>query len=125
MLCLFFFILLCLKNIMWNFYCLQFREKAHRAKKSLQRRAILKEEKKAAALAAGLDWQSDSEDETLVNWLYMSLYFRHMILCLPFKEFCYFSDQIEWHCFVAEGKTRTTAARLSKWARSSSVYFTC
>ncbi|KAG6526642.1 hypothetical protein ZIOFF_016636 [Zingiber officinale] len=40
-------------------------EKAHRAKKSLQRRAILKEEKKAAALAAGLDWQSDSEDETL------------------------------------------------------------
>ncbi|KAG6530428.1 hypothetical protein ZIOFF_012660 [Zingiber officinale] len=41
------------------------REKAHRAKKSLQRRAILKEEKKAAALAAGLDWQSDSEDETL------------------------------------------------------------
>ncbi|THU53836.1 hypothetical protein C4D60_Mb10t18610 [Musa balbisiana] len=37
--------------------------KAVRAKKSLQKLAALKEEKKAAALAAGLDWQSDSDDE--------------------------------------------------------------
>ncbi|URE48401.1 general transcription factor 3C polypeptide [Musa troglodytarum] len=37
--------------------------KAVRAKKSLQKLASLKEEKKAAALAAGLDWQSDSDDE--------------------------------------------------------------
>ncbi|CAL9099031.1 unnamed protein product [Musa textilis] len=37
--------------------------KAVRAKKSLQKLASLKEEKKAAALVAGLDWQSDSDDE--------------------------------------------------------------
>ncbi|RRT40538.1 hypothetical protein B296_00040016, partial [Ensete ventricosum] len=37
--------------------------KAVRAKKSLQKLAALKEEKKAAALAAGLDWPSDSDDE--------------------------------------------------------------
>ncbi|KAH7667044.1 RNA polymerase III transcription factor TFIIIC protein [Dioscorea alata] len=39
--------------------------KASRAKKSLQKKAVIREEKKAAALAAGMDWQSDnSEDET-------------------------------------------------------------
>ncbi|KAM0938510.1 putative tetratricopeptide-like helical domain superfamily [Dioscorea sansibarensis] len=39
--------------------------KASRAKKSLQKKAVVREEKKAAALAAGMDWQSDdSEDET-------------------------------------------------------------
>ncbi|KAF8404012.1 hypothetical protein HHK36_008888 [Tetracentron sinense] len=37
--------------------------KAARAKKSLQKKAALKEEKKAAALAAGLDWQSDDSDD--------------------------------------------------------------
>ncbi|RWW62101.1 hypothetical protein BHE74_00030793 [Ensete ventricosum] len=41
----------------------QLMVKAVRAKKSLQKLAALKEEKKAAALAAGLDWQSDSDDE--------------------------------------------------------------
>ncbi|KAH7670228.1 TPR-like protein [Dioscorea alata] len=40
--------------------------KASRAKKSLQKKAVIREEKNAAALAAGMDWQSDnSEDETL------------------------------------------------------------
>ncbi|KAH7658015.1 RNA polymerase III transcription factor TFIIIC protein, partial [Dioscorea alata] len=40
--------------------------KASRAKKSLQKKAVIREEKKVAALAAGMDWQSDnSEDETL------------------------------------------------------------
>ncbi|KAH7657973.1 TPR-like protein [Dioscorea alata] len=39
--------------------------KASRAKKSLQKKAVIREEKKVAALAAGMDWQSDnSEDET-------------------------------------------------------------
>ncbi|XP_072950353.1 uncharacterized protein [Typha angustifolia] len=38
--------------------------KATRAIKSLQKKAALREERKAAAIAAGLDWQSeDSEDE--------------------------------------------------------------
>lgn len=37
--------------------------KASRAKKLLQKRLALKEERKAAALAAGLDWNSDDSDE--------------------------------------------------------------
>ncbi|XP_058089981.1 uncharacterized protein LOC131236676 isoform X3 [Magnolia sinica] len=37
--------------------------KASRAKKSLQKLEAVKEEKKAAALAAGLDWQSDESDD--------------------------------------------------------------
>ncbi|XP_042494489.1 general transcription factor 3C polypeptide 3 isoform X2 [Macadamia integrifolia] len=41
--------------------------KAARAKKSLQKKAALKEEKKAAALAAGLDWQSDDSDDEPVE----------------------------------------------------------
>lgn len=39
------------------------RLKAVRARKLLQKKAALKEEKKAAALAAGLDWQSDESDD--------------------------------------------------------------
>lgn len=39
------------------------RLKAARARKLLQKKAALKEEKKAAALAAGLDWQSDDSDD--------------------------------------------------------------
>lgn len=39
------------------------RLKAARARKLLQKKAALKEEKKAAALAAGLDWQSDESDD--------------------------------------------------------------
>ncbi|KAH7678945.1 HCP-like protein [Dioscorea alata] len=39
--------------------------KASRAKKSLQKKAVIREEKKATALATGMDWQSEiSEDET-------------------------------------------------------------
>ncbi|XP_043690462.1 general transcription factor 3C polypeptide 3 isoform X2 [Telopea speciosissima] len=41
--------------------------KAARAKKSLEKKAALKEEKKAAALAAGLDWQSDDSDDEPVE----------------------------------------------------------
>ncbi|KAJ4964536.1 hypothetical protein NE237_016385 [Protea cynaroides] len=41
--------------------------KAARAKKSLQKKAALKEEKKAAALAAGLDWQTDDSDDEPVG----------------------------------------------------------
>ncbi|KAK9095770.1 hypothetical protein Sjap_021267 [Stephania japonica] len=37
--------------------------KATRAKKKLQRKAAVREEKKAAALAAGMSWQSDDSDE--------------------------------------------------------------
>ncbi|KAK9161939.1 hypothetical protein Syun_002841 [Stephania yunnanensis] len=37
--------------------------KATRAKKKLQRKAAVREEKKAAALAAGMVWQSDDSDE--------------------------------------------------------------
>ncbi|KAI3923294.1 hypothetical protein MKW92_008738 [Papaver armeniacum] len=37
--------------------------KASRAKKSLQKKAALKEERKAAVTAAGLDWHSDDSDE--------------------------------------------------------------
>ncbi|KAI3831141.1 hypothetical protein MKW92_036537 [Papaver armeniacum] len=37
--------------------------KASRAKKLLQKKAALKEERKAAVIAAGLDWQSDDSDE--------------------------------------------------------------
>ncbi|XP_058224439.1 uncharacterized protein LOC131333749 isoform X4 [Rhododendron vialii] len=37
--------------------------KASRAKKLLQKKAMLKEAKKAAAMAAGLDWKSDNSDE--------------------------------------------------------------
>ncbi|KAI3898536.1 hypothetical protein MKW92_031125 [Papaver armeniacum] len=37
--------------------------KASRAKKALQKKAALKEERKAAVIAAGLDWQSDDSDE--------------------------------------------------------------
>ncbi|MCL7043412.1 hypothetical protein MKW94_027674 [Papaver nudicaule] len=37
--------------------------KAFRAKKSLQKKAALKEERKAAVIAAGLDWHSDDSDE--------------------------------------------------------------
>jgi len=37
--------------------------KASRAKKLLQKKATLKEAKKAAAMAAGLDWKSDNSDE--------------------------------------------------------------
>ncbi|XP_021299994.1 general transcription factor 3C polypeptide 3 isoform X1 [Herrania umbratica] len=39
------------------------RMKASRARKLLQRKAALKEEKKAAAIAAGLDWQSDDAND--------------------------------------------------------------
>lgn len=40
------------------------RLKANRAKKLLDKRATSKEEKISAAMAAGLDWESDdSEDE--------------------------------------------------------------
>lgn len=43
------------------------RLKASRARKLLQKKAVLKEEKKAAAIAAGLDWHSDdSNDESEV-----------------------------------------------------------
>ncbi|KAH7678963.1 TPR-like protein [Dioscorea alata] len=39
--------------------------KASRAKKSLQKKVVIREEKKATALATGMDWQSEiSEDET-------------------------------------------------------------
>ncbi|KAG5520301.1 hypothetical protein RHGRI_033015 [Rhododendron griersonianum] len=37
--------------------------KASRAKKLLQKKAMVKEAKKAAAMAAGLDWKSDNSDE--------------------------------------------------------------
>lgn len=37
--------------------------KACRAKKSLQKKAALKEERKAVVIAAGLDWNSDDSDE--------------------------------------------------------------
>ncbi|GAB4839589.1 hypothetical protein Ancab_029112 [Ancistrocladus abbreviatus] len=37
--------------------------KANRAKRLLEKKATLKEEKKSAALAAGLDWESDDSDE--------------------------------------------------------------
>ncbi|XP_031255511.1 general transcription factor 3C polypeptide 3 isoform X2 [Pistacia vera] len=37
--------------------------KASRAKKLLQKRAILKEEKKALAMAAGVEWHSDDSDD--------------------------------------------------------------
>ncbi|XP_068658624.1 uncharacterized protein [Aristolochia californica] len=37
--------------------------KAARAKRSLQKMAAVREERKAAALAAGLDWRSDDSDE--------------------------------------------------------------
>ncbi|KAI4356966.1 hypothetical protein L6164_000943 [Bauhinia variegata] len=37
--------------------------KANRARKLLQKKAILKEKRKAQALAAGLDWQSDDSDD--------------------------------------------------------------
>ncbi|GAB4833083.1 hypothetical protein Ancab_007142 [Ancistrocladus abbreviatus] len=40
-----------------------FRSKANRAKRLLEKKATLKEEKKSAALAAGLDWESDDSDE--------------------------------------------------------------
>lgn len=39
------------------------RLKASRARKLLQKKAALKEEKKAAALAAGLDWHSDDAND--------------------------------------------------------------
>lgn len=42
---------------------LYYRSKASRAKKLLQKKAMLKEAKKAAAMAAGLDWKSDNSDE--------------------------------------------------------------
>lgn len=45
------------------------RLKASRARKLLEKDALLKEEKKATALAAGLDWESDdSEDESPVQF---------------------------------------------------------
>ena len=52
-----------------NFFSiLCYRLQAHRAKKSLQKMATSKEEMKYAALAAGLDWESDnSEDEVPVR----------------------------------------------------------
>lgn len=37
--------------------------KAVRAKKLLQKRAMLKEEKKALAMAAGVEWHSDDSDD--------------------------------------------------------------
>lgn len=39
------------------------RLKAARARKMLQKRAAQKEEKKAAAIAAGLDWHTDDSDD--------------------------------------------------------------
>lgn len=47
------------------------RSKAARAKKLLRKRETLREEKKAAALAAGVDWKSDnSDDESPVRSLF-------------------------------------------------------
>lgn len=39
------------------------RSKASRAKKLLQKKEALREEKRAAALAAGIDWKSDDSDD--------------------------------------------------------------
>lgn len=47
------------------------RSKAARAKRLLRKRETLREEKKAAALAAGVDWKSDnSDDESPVRSLF-------------------------------------------------------
>ena len=59
------------------------RLKAARAKKLLQKRETIKEQKRVAALAAGVDWKSDdSDDESPV---------RKFILCgrnwIPFVRF--------------------------------------
>ncbi len=39
------------------------RAKASRARKKLAKMAVQKEEKKAAALAAGLDWESEEDSD--------------------------------------------------------------
>ncbi|OMO77504.1 General transcription factor 3C polypeptide [Corchorus olitorius] len=50
-------------NKLFSDQCFKDRLKASRARKLLQKKAALKEEKKAAAIAAGLDWQSDEEND--------------------------------------------------------------
>ena len=56
------------KDKLFSNQCFQNRLRASRARKLLQKKAALKEEKKAAAIAAGLDWQSDdTNDESEVN----------------------------------------------------------
>lgn len=53
--------------MIYSLFILYFRTKAARAKKLLQKKQALREEKRAALLAAGVDWQSeDSEGETPV-----------------------------------------------------------
>lgn len=60
----------------WN------RSKASRAKKLLQKKATRKEERKAAAMAAGMDWYSDeSDDETPVSWVFVMAYI--LVLLFP------------------------------------------
>lgn len=50
----------------------QIRLKASRAKKKLQQKAILKEKRKAEALAAGIDWLSDESDDEpqVISYIY-------------------------------------------------------
>jgi len=62
------------------------RLKANRAKRSLQKIATSKEEMKSAALAAGLDWESDdSNDEVPVR---VDLFHRKFDIFLRDSDMC-------------------------------------
>ena len=64
------------------------RSKASRAKKLLQKKATRKEERKAAAMAAGVDWYSDeSDDESPVSWVYVMPCIQVLVFCLINQDF--------------------------------------
>lgn len=68
------------KNELLFLLCLHFRLKASRAMKLLKKRATTKEEKISAAMAAGVDWESDDSETDVPVKMNFSLELQSLLV---------------------------------------------